>query len=142
MFLVRRAREVMESDMLVLDATTSLDSFLSRPDNAGRLRHVVVVQKDRISGVIRINTALRRGLESAQGDLTLGEVASRDFTIAREDDLTFDVINRMWRKNAGMAVVVKGRGVPHAVDVIGVISKEHVADSVAASIRIYPSETA
>ena len=51
MFLVRQAREVMESDMLVLDATTSLDSFLSRPDNAGRLRHVVV-QKDRISGVI------------------------------------------------------------------------------------------
>jgi chloride channel protein, CIC family len=142
MFLVRRAHEVMERDMLVLDAETSLDSFLSRPDNAGRLRHVVVVQKNRISGVIRINTALRRGLESAQGKLTLGEVASRDFTIAREDDLTFDVINRMWRKNAGMAVVVHGRGIPHAADVIGVISKEHVADSVATSIKIYPSEAA
>jgi hypothetical protein len=30
-----------------------------------------------------------------------------------------------------MAVVVRGRGVPRGDDVIGVITKEHVADSVA-----------
>ena len=36
-----------------------------------------------------------------------------------------------------MAVVVKGTGVPRGEDVIGVISKEHVADSVADSISPY-----
>jgi CIC family chloride channel protein len=140
MFLVRRAAEVMERDILVLAAETSFDSFLQRPDHAGRLRHVVVVQNERITGVIRVNTGLRRGLESAHTGVTLGEVASRDFTIVREDDLTFDVINRMWRKKASMAVVMRGRGVPRAGQVAGIISKEHVADSVAASIKIYPSE--
>ena len=36
-----------------------------------------------------------------------------------------------------MAVVTKGRGRPRAADVVGVISKEHVADAVADSIKPY-----
>ena len=46
----------------------------------------------------------------------------------------------MWRKGSVMAVVVRGRGPPHAEDVAGVITKEHVADSVAASVRVYPGD--
>ena len=38
-----------------------------------------------------------------------------------------------------MAIVVKGRGVPHGDDVVGVITKEHVANSVASSMKIYPN---
>jgi CIC family chloride channel protein len=44
----------------------------------------------------------------------------------------------MWRRKAMMAVVVRGRGIPRGSDVIGVITKEHVADSVADSIKTYP----
>ena len=57
--------------------------------------------------------------------------------IAREDDIMFHVIDRMWRRQASMIVVVRGRGVPRARSVVGVISKEHIADSVAASVRPY-----
>ena len=38
-----------------------------------------------------------------------------------------------------MAVVVRGHGVPRAGDVAGVITKEHVADSVASSVKVYPT---
>ena len=38
-----------------------------------------------------------------------------------------------------MAVVVRGNGAPSASDVLGVITKEHVADSVALSVRPYTS---
>ncbi len=65
-------------------------------------------------------------------------MASRNFTIVSEDTIAFNVIERVWRKNAIMAVVVRGRGVPRAGDVVGVITKEHVADSVASSVKIYP----
>ena len=44
----------------------------------------------------------------------------------------------MWRKNAIMAVVIKGAGVPRGGDVVGVITKEHVADSVASSVKDFP----
>jgi chloride channel protein, CIC family len=138
MFLVRPAREVMDVDIQVLPADASFDDYLRQPEHAGRLRHVVVIDKGHIYGVIRVNTGLRRGLESAHTGVSLRDVASRNFTVVREDETAFDVIQRMWRRNAIMAVVVRGRGVPRESDVAGVITKEHVADSVADSIKAYP----
>lgn len=139
MFLVRAAREVMDTDIQVLPAEASFDDYLRQPEHAGRLRHVVVTDKDHIYGVIRVNTGLRRGLEAAQTGLSLGDVASRNFTVVTEDQTAFDVIRRIWRHNAIMAVVVRGaHGAPRGSDVVGVITKEHVADSVADSIKAYP----
>jgi CIC family chloride channel protein len=138
MFLVRTAREVMDADVQVLPTEMSFDQYLRQPEHAGRLRHVVVTNKGRLFGVIRVNTGLRRGLEGAHTGVTLGEVASRNFTVVGENEIAFDVIRRMWRKDAIMAVVVKGKGIPHAADVAGVITKEHVADSVADSVKDFP----
>ena len=36
-----------------------------------------------------------------------------------------------------MAVVAEGRGVPRPGSVLAVITKEHVADSVASSVNVY-----
>jgi CIC family chloride channel protein len=138
MFLVRHAKEVMDSDVLVLPAAESFDAFLRAHEAENRLHHVVVVSGDQIFGVIRVNTGLRRGLESTTTGVTLGEVATRDFTVVGEDTVISDVIDRMWRKQAFMAVVVAGRGVPRAADVVGIISREHVANSVADGLKIYP----
>jgi CIC family chloride channel protein len=137
MFLVRHANEIMDKDVLVLPAAMDFDSFLRQPEHQGALKHVVVIRNNRIYGVLRVNTGLRRGLEAAYTGVTLGDVAQRDFTIAREDDIAFDVIDRMWRKGGAMAVVVAGKGVPTGAEVRGIISKEHVADSVADSIKGY-----
>ncbi len=138
MFLVRSAREVMDTDIQVLPAEAHFDDYLRQPEHAGRLRHVVVTDKGHIYGVIRVNTGLRRGLESAHTGVSLREVASRNFTVVGENETAFDVIRRMWRRGAIMAVVVRGRGIPRASDVAGVITKEHVADSVADSVKAYP----
>jgi CIC family chloride channel protein len=138
MFLVRPAREVMDTDIQVLPAQDSFDSYVRQPEHAGRLRHVVVTDKGHIVGVIRVNTGLRRGLEGAHTGLNLGDVASRNFTVVGEAETAFDVIRRMWRRNAIMAVVVRGHGIPRGDDVAGVITKEHVADSVADSVSAYP----
>lgn len=138
MFLVRSAREVMDADIQVLPVEESFDQYLRQPQHAGRLRYVVVTDKGHLFGVIRVNTGLRRGLENANTGVSLGEVANRNFTVVREDETAFDVIRRMWRRNAIMAVVVRGRGVPRGSDVAGVITKEHVADSVADSVKAYP----
>jgi CIC family chloride channel protein len=138
MFLVRPAREVMDTDIQVLPAEASFDDYVREPEHAGRLRHVVVTDKGHIVGVIRVNTGLRRGLEGAHTGLTLGDVASHNFTVVSEGETAFEVIRRMWRRSSIMAVVVRGRGIPRGSDVAGVITKEHVADSVADSIKTYP----
>ena len=66
-----------------------------------------------IYGVIRVNTGMRRGLEGAQTGVSLGDVASRDFILVDEDETAFEVIRRMWRQKAIMAVVVRGRPGSH-----------------------------
>jgi CIC family chloride channel protein len=139
MFLVRRADEVMDRDVLVVPAGMSFEELLARPDNQRRMRHVVVTEGRRIAGVMRVNTALRAGSQSAAPGTALDELASRDFTIVRAGDVAFDVIRRIWRKGAIMALVVPDRGVPRADMVLGIITKEHVADSVADSIHVYPA---
>jgi chloride channel protein, CIC family len=139
MFLVHQARDVMDRDILLLQATMSFDTFLRQPEHGGKIRHVVVAHDDRIVGVLRVNTGIRHGLESAYTGVTLGDVAIRNFTIVNERDIMFGVIGRMWQRGAMMAVVVGANGVPLANDVLGVITKEHVADSVALSVRPYAS---
>ncbi len=139
MFLVRRAKEVMDTDVVLALAETNFDSFLSQLDYDGRMRHVAVVDGNRIVGVLRINMALRQASEGARSTVILRDIASRDFTIVRENDVVFDVIQRIWRKQAAMALVVRGVGVPRPSDVVGVITKEHVADSVASSVKMYPA---
>jgi CIC family chloride channel protein len=138
MFLVRRASEAMDTDVVVLPADTSFDEFLRWPEHMGRMRHVVTTRRGRLYGVIRVNTSLSRGLEGAHTGVTLGDVSSRNFVVADEETVVFDVIERMWRKHAVMTVIVKGRGAPRSEDVVGVITKEHVADSVASSVSLYP----
>jgi CIC family chloride channel protein len=82
MFLVRQAGEVMDKDLLVLRDDMSVDVFLRLPNHGGRMRHVVITKGSEILGVLRVNTALRHGLEGAYTSLTLGEVAIRHFTTA------------------------------------------------------------
>lgn len=137
MFLVRRAADVMDTDILVLPHDMSFDEFLRLPEHDGRVRHVVVARDEGVSGVLRVNTALRRGLEGAFTGLLLGEVASPNFTLADREDIMFNVIGRMSRDDAIMAVVMETGSARRAQNVIGLITKEHVADSVAESIKPY-----
>lgn len=141
MFLVQSAKDVMETDALIVPAETQLDEFLLRPGNRGGIRHLVVTSNGRISGVLRINTGMRHQLAQAETSITLGDVAWKDFTIVREKDVVFDVITRMSKRDVAMALVIATnsyRGIPRPHHVRGIITKEHVANSVAKTVSIYP----
>jgi CIC family chloride channel protein len=141
MFLVQNAKDVMETDVPIVPAEMSLDEFLLQPENKGAIRHVVVTRSNRISGVLRINTGIRQQLARAQTGITMGDVARKDFTIVQESDAVFDIIRRMSRRGVMMALVVdlpNKRTIPRPFQIRGVITKEHVADSVAKTISIYP----
>ncbi len=134
MFLVRRAGEVMEPDVALVPADADFDAFLREHAGERGFRHVVVTRGSRIAGVVRVNTGLRRGIETAYSGVHFGDVAQRNFTLARENDVMFDVVQRMNRRDASMAVVTKtGRG--RSYDIVGIVTKEHIADAVSDSIK-------
>ena len=140
MFLVRRAGDVMDRDFARAPADTSFDAFLAEPEHQGRLRHVVVLEGDRLIGVLRVNTALRRSTAAASTSVTLREIASSRFIVEGENEIMYEVIGRLARAHAIMVVIVRAganAAAPRAEDIVGVITKEHIADSVAVSITNY-----
>jgi chloride channel protein, CIC family len=137
MFLVRRARAVMERDFTIMPADADFDAFLREHASDRGFKHVVVTRGNHITGVVRVNTSLRRGIETAFKGVRFGDVAQRNFTLAREDDVMFDVVRRMERRNAAMTVVTTANGRWHPAQIVGIISKEHIADSVAESVKSF-----
>jgi CIC family chloride channel protein len=138
MFMVRSARDAMDTDFLLVDENTSFEEFLRLSDGATGMRHVVVTRGNLIVGAIRVNTDLRRTVSAAAHDVKMGTLARRNFTIVRADAVIFDIISRLGRRRAMMAIVVEGTGRPRADKIVGVITKEHVADEVMHSVRMYP----
>ncbi|WP_084688025.1 chloride channel protein [Paraburkholderia oxyphila] len=137
MFLVQSAAQVMETDVLVLDADVPFRDLLRSPGDPA-FRHVVVTRKGRIHGVLRINTGLRRAVSSDDSSVTLGRLAQHNYIVVAESDAAFDVISRLRQQRATMAVVVTNDQMG-PLRVSGVIAKEHIADAVASSIGIFPA---
>ena len=135
MFLVRRARDVMQKDVTLLAADAHFDAFLRQHGEEHGLRQVVVTRGNHIASVVQVDTSLRRGSEQAYSGVRLGDVAQRNFTVARESDIMFDVVQRLTHRDAVMAIVVKDRSRARPSDVVGIISKDQIADSVGASIK-------
>ena len=98
MFLVRRAGDVMERDVVVMPADADLDEFLRQHGAGNGFKHVVVARGNHIVGVVRINTGIRRGIEAAYSGVTMATIAQRNFTLARENDIVFDIVQRMSRR--------------------------------------------
>jgi CIC family chloride channel protein len=139
LFLVQSARDVMLKNVAILDAATPFADLMRMSQDTGVLYHAVVTRRGHVVGVLRVNTDLRRAIGAAGANVTLGDVARRNFTAVREGAALFDVITRMRRKGAAMALVIPAAGYPEAGRILGVITKEHIADSVANSIGLYPS---
>lgn len=137
MFLVQNASQVMETDVIVLDARVPFRDLLTRLDGPA-FQHVVVTRQHEIYGVLRINTGLRRAISQSDSNIELGALAQRNFIVVQEKDVAFNVISRLSKQHAVMAIVVGRQDGPDPFRVLGVIAKEHIADSVAGSIRIFP----
>ena len=141
MFLVRSATELMNRDVLVLDAGTPFASY--RAEAGPDLRHAVLTQgTDRgivVSGVLHVDATLALVLGTAAADaLALRTLAISPFVIVRPKMVAFDVITTMERRRAEVAVVVGPPPSGGPDQVLGIITHESIASAVAASIRIYP----
>ena len=137
MFLVQSAAQIMEHDVLVLDGRTAFVTFMQMAENQGGLRHVVVTDHGKIIGALRMDPNIRRAINAANDDVTLGELVGRNFIIVHESDVAFDVIKALTGRKAAIAIVVSRTPDPGAERVLGIITKEQIADSVAGSVKIY-----
>lgn len=138
MFLVQNATEIMERDVLVLDESTLFSAFLGMAAMHGGLRHVVVTRNGKIIGGLRVNVSLRRAVGAGVDDAKLGDLVGKDFIVVEEGEVAFDVIKDMTNKRAGTAIVISCEAEGKPDKVVGVITKEHIADTVSRTVQLYP----
>jgi len=137
LFLVRSAGDIMLRDVVMLDEATTFAAFLAMSESLGGLRHVVVTRDGHVHGVLRVNIDLRRAVGAADSEVTLGELAQPGFAVVRENAVTFDVIMRMRRQKASVALVIPVAAPGESSRILGVITREHIADSVAEIIDLF-----
>ena len=97
-------------DVVVLPAEADFDAFLREHATRRRLqaRRGHARQSHRRRAARQHRTAARRRSTPIPA-CSSATIAQRNFTLAREDDIVFDVVQRMARHSASMAVVIKSR---------------------------------
>ncbi len=127
LFLVRQAQDIMELRFILAKAGTSLREAISA-EEPGHLRVIVVERDGRIVGLIPPRSGL---WQQSHGDpnLQVERFVEPRMVICREDDLLSRVLARLRRHGAGAAIVFSGSR-PRARDIVGVITKRAIADTV------------
>ncbi len=128
LYLVKQAQDIMEQRFIVAKAGTTLQQAIG-PDDNDDLRAVIVEREGRIVGLIPPRSGLWR--ESQRNpDLKVERFVESRAVICRDADLLSLVLARMKRHRSGAAIVFRGVSRPRARDIVGVITKRAIADTV------------
>jgi chloride channel protein, CIC family len=128
MFLVQQAQDIMEKRFILAKAGTSLKDVIST-EETDDLRAIIVEREGRIVGLIPPRSGL--WLESRNNpDLLVERFVESHMVICRDVDLLSLVFARLKRHRSGAAIVFHGTDRPRADDIVGVITKRAIADTV------------
>jgi CIC family chloride channel protein len=128
LFLVQQAQDIMERRFILAKAGTSLKEAIAA-EEADDLRAIIVERDGRIVGLIPPRSGLWR---ESQGNpnLLVERFVEPRAVICRDVDLLSRVFARLKRHRSGAAIVFRGADRPRARDIVGVITKRAIADTV------------
>jgi chloride channel protein, CIC family len=128
LYLVKQAQDIMERHFILAKAGTSLKDTIGAEDTDD-LRAIIVEREGRIVGLIPPRSGLWRKSQTNPNLLVEQFVESR-LVICRDADLLSLVFTRLKRRRSGAAIVFSGVDRPRARDIVGVITKRSIADTV------------
>jgi chloride channel protein, CIC family len=128
LYLVKQAQDIMERRFIVAKAGTSLKDTISLEDTDDT-RAIIVERDGRIVGLIPPRSGLWRESQNNPNLLVERFVENRA-VICRDVDLLSLAFARLKRHRSGAAIVFRGVKRPRVADVVGVITKRAIADTV------------
>jgi chloride channel protein, CIC family len=129
LYLVKQAQDIMERRFIVAKAGTSLKDTISLDEHTDDTRAIIVEREGRIVGLIPPRSGLWRESQS-NPDLLVERFVESRAVICRDGDLLSLVFARLKRHRSGAAIVFRGVRRPRAQDIVGVITKRAIADTV------------
>ncbi len=130
--LVKRVKSIMEKRVVAVKKSMKIEDVLKARANSAVLSFVVT-DGSSVIGVITMKYLLRQ----ADKTLKIKNVMSKEYVIAREDDMLFNVIGRMREKKCPTALVTLNGKCASISDVIGVITKEEIAEAAAEQVELF-----
>ncbi len=128
LYLVAQAGDVMERNFVRAEAGAPLSDSLAN-DAFDDLIPVVVEREGKLVGLV----PPRSGLWSRHREdpsVKVEDFMEHSMVLVRDTDLMSRALARLKRHRAGAAIVYSGSGRPQAKDVVGVLTKRAIADTV------------
>ncbi len=128
LYLVQQAQDIMERRFIVAKAGTTLREAIGWED-VDDLRAIIVEREGRIVGLIQPRSGLwREGASNASR--LVDDFLEKQIVVCRDVDLLSLALARLKRHRSGAAIVFHGENRPRVSDIVGVITKRAIADTV------------
>lgn len=134
--ILRRAGEIMETNVTAVPARTPLSEFMQSL-SAGSSPYAFLVTNEAglVAGVVTRDRL--RALEQLRPTVVLGDIAYQDFILVQEETVFFEIIKQMRSVEASLALVTAASNPPPASEVKGVITREEIIDFLAAGRELF-----
>src|SRR3984957_7052705 len=129
LYLVKQAQDIMERRFILAKAGTSLKDIIGVEDDTDDTCAIIVEREGRIVGLIPPRSGLWRESRS-NPDLLVERFVENRAVICRDVDLLSLVFARLKRHRSGAAIVFRGVHRPRVRDIVGIITKRAIADTV------------
>ena len=127
----------MSTDFEVRPSLATIEETIASLDETGRPIYLMIADGKRLKGYVRLDPGFKLW-QRARAGTTLGDMARTDFVLARPTDTMFDVIGRVARRGARLAIVVAARrACPASRTCSGFIALETMGEAVIENARAY-----
>jgi CIC family chloride channel protein len=128
LFLVKHARDIMEHRFVITTTGTALKDVIAG-ERAADLSAIIVERNGHIIGLIPPRSGLWReaGLNP---EITVDSFMEKRLVLARDVDSLSTIFARLRRHRAGAAIVFEGSHRPLTKDLVGIITKRAIADTI------------
>jgi CIC family chloride channel protein len=123
---LKRAREVMERNVVVMPAPASLREAVSTLQGENVPSLIVVADPEgAIYGVVPVEYLLKECIKGS-GQRTMGEIANKNYATISQETTLFDVMSKMRINGIPVILVVSDVEATRACDVIGFITDQEI----------------
>jgi chloride channel protein, CIC family len=137
MYRIRLAERAMSTEFELRPSTATMEETIASLAETGRPIYLMVADGKRLKGYVRLDPGFKLWQARDQATL-LGDMARTDFVLARPTDTMFDVIGRVARRGARLAIVVRDRvRIPRVDDVMGFLALETMGEAVIENARAF-----
>ena len=131
---LKPAKSIMKSSPAILPGSMPIEDF-ARLVSRGDGPTFLVEDQRSILGIVSGKDALKALNDTS--DVTLGDLAERNYITVSDKSPLFEIVGRMRAEGATTAIVVPTGKALTGVNVVGVITREQIADVIEQSLVSY-----